>query len=78
MGSLELKSTEPGWAEEKLECPVALQTVRVKRFYHFFSRGCCSTYSYNSGIFCELEEECKKLAKYDRCPLLKEMIESDE
>jgi len=74
----EIKPAESSWAESERDCPVRNLTVRVKKFYHFYSRGCCATYSYLSGIFCEQEDDCKKLGLYDQCPLLKEMIAPNE
>jgi len=57
------------------DCSVRGLKVQHTKFYHFFSRGCCSTYSYLYMSFCEKEEECKQLGIYERCPLLKELVE---
>jgi|GEM_PF-3475660 hypothetical protein len=74
----EPRGSEPGWAESEMNCQIRGLNVRVKRFYHFYSRGCCATYSYLSGIFCEKEDECKKLGLYEQCPVLKEMMARNE
>lgn len=75
MNSKESKEIQENWAESTMNCPVRNLRVHYKRFYHFYSRGCCSTYNYLSGVFCEREDECKKLMVYDQCPLLKEFTE---
>jgi len=64
--------------ELKIYCTVREMEVVVKKFYHFFSRGCCSVYSHLYGAFCQREEECKELGVFDRCPLIKEIIEIEE
>jgi len=75
--SLKSKQTDKE-KEFEFYCPIREMEVVVKKFYHFFSRGCCSVYSHLYGAFCEREEECKELGVFDRCPLIKEIIEIEE
>ena len=74
----ELKPAPRSEAETTLDCPVRKLTARVQRFYHFYSRGGGSTYRYLSAAFCERENECRSAGVYDRCPLIKEMMEEND
>jgi len=74
----ELKPAAPAGAETTLECAVRKRTVRVSRYYHFFSRGCCSTYSYLYAALCDCEDACRREGVYDQCPLLKELLDQND
>lgn len=69
---------EPKSAVVFFDCPVRELRVKHTKFYHFNWRGCCSVYSYLYMAFCGREEECRQMSVYDRCPLLKELMEQNE
>ena len=69
---------EPKSAIVYFDCPVRNLRVKHTKFYHFNWRGCCSIYSYLMMAYCEREEECKQMGVYDRCPLLKELMEQND